>query len=47
MNGFGSSRPALFTWDKELGERPDVRANTLDDPVLSTYYERGWRSYNE
>ena len=38
---------ALFVWDKELGARPEPNVNTLDDPVLATLYERGWRTFNQ
>jgi len=38
---------AMFLWDKDLAMRPDVGVNTLDDPVVATYYNRGWRTFND
>ncbi len=43
----GPSLAAMFVWDKALGDRPEVQVNRLDDPVLATYYRRGWRAWND
>jgi len=37
--------PGLFAFPADL-TRQQVEVNQLDRPVITTYYERGWRTYN-
>jgi spermidine synthase len=37
--------PGLFAFPADLPRRV-VDVNRLDQPVITTYYERGWRQYN-
>ncbi|MBN2359850.1 MAG: polyamine aminopropyltransferase [Deltaproteobacteria bacterium] len=37
--------PALFAFPADL-QRRSVDVNRLDQPVITRYYERGWRTYN-